>query len=468
MSSHLLEPQAPLNSHSPSSLNPASVELNGSSNAHAASDAILADGSRSNTPTGFSSLIAEALADVGSLPLAMPSSNYDAKAEPKPSPIPGLSTTPAVQPQYMIFGPDADHLETIIPNRTIHLLPSEPLAKLSARGKKQGVILMMDNYEDFESMTRLKQFLENGTYQPFKPKTALEFVDHQGGGTQPWNPQKDVRIAVHTTETTQLLFMREVDFYLFAIKIHYGQLRKICAENICVKYPKSVKCIWQLVEKVFDVATQVGDDNLVQHITDLVNLNCKEVVALPGYLGLMRAHVATDGQLGRILLESYITASDSLRRKMSELSKKDGTAKTSMRAPARPNADAYVKTEPHAAPPTSPAAANRSLTPNGLRCLDLAKVAQAIANQQLLITLEEGYGTLAHPSLPGRNREFTFNRGELLLVKPSEPSSNGHNNIIVYNSRGERGDILKTLARRIPVTVGVLGKCKFPFPSLVG
>jgi hypothetical protein len=398
----------------------------------------------------------------------MPSSNWDAKPEPQPSPIPGLSTALAVQPQYMIFGPDADHLETIIPNRTIHLLPSEPLAKLSARGKKQGVILMMDNYEDFESMTRLKQFLENGTYQPFKPKTALEYVDQQGGGTQPWNPQKDVRIAVQTTETTQLLFMREVDFYLFAIKIYYGQLRKICAENICVKYPKSAKCIWHLVEKVFDVATQMGDDNLVQHITDLVNLNCKEVVALPGYLGLMRAHVTTDGQLGRILLESYISASDSSRRKMNELTKKDATAKTLMRAPGRSNSDTYVKAEPQAAPPTSPAAAARCLTPNGLRCLDLAKVAQAIVSQQLLITLEDGYGTLAHPSLPGRNREFTFNRGELLLAKPSEPSTNGHNNIIVYNSRGERGDILKTLARRIPITLGVLGKGKISPLSSVG
>jgi hypothetical protein len=361
----------------------------------------------------------------------------------------------------MIFGRAADDLEHIIPQRNLQLLPPEPLEALSARGKKQGVIVMMDNYEQCESMIRLKQFLESTTYQPFKPKTALEYHDTQIGGTQSWTSQKDPETAVNTTETTQELFMREIDFYLFATGINYYQLRQVCAENICLKYPKSVKCIWTLVERVFNVAVEMGDDGLVQHITALVNKNCKEVAALPQYIPFMRQLVATEGLLGRILLESYISASGAAQRKVLELTKKDAAVKNLWATPKATNGDVHIKQEVQ--PPVSPAAASRNLTPNGLACRDLDKVAEAIHNQCLLICLEDGYGTLSLPGLPGRNRDFTFSRGELLLAKTGEPSLMGHNNVVVYNSRGDRGDILRTLTRKVPAGLGVLAKGGFSY-----
>jgi hypothetical protein len=76
--------------------------------------------------------------------------------------------------------------------------------------------------------------------------------------------------------------------------------------------------------------------------------------------------------------------------------------------------------------------------------------------------LEAGYGTLCKRGAMGvRNRDFTFDAGELLLVSHKESSSNKFNNLIVYNSRGDRGDILHTLVREVPSDIGVIVKSKW-------
>jgi hypothetical protein len=83
----------------------------------------------------------------------------------------------------------------------------------------------------------------------------------------------------------------------------------------------------------------------------------------------------------------------------------------------------------------------------------LGDVANAILNGRLVVAGEEGWGTLTQQG-SGRNKDFKFRAGELMLQSYENPA-NGHNNTIVYNSKGERGDIRKTYIREVPQHLGV-------------
>jgi hypothetical protein len=97
-------------------------------------------------------------------------------------------------------------------------------------------------------------------------------------------------------------------------------------------------------------------------------------------------------------------------------------------------------------------------------------LADAARENCLVVAKEAGYGTLLKKGLPlgHRNRDFTFGPGELLIVSTDEFVSNSYNNCIVYNSLGQKGDILRALVRTVPPNLGVEGKCRSPDIYLTG
>jgi hypothetical protein len=375
------------------------------------------------------------------------------------------STTPIEEvpvPSYVMFGRAEGELEHIISQSALQKLPKEPLAKLAAHGKYQGVILMMDNYNDCQSMLRLKDFLETGKYRPFKPKTALEYVD-ANGVTKPWaDANKDTRIAVNVTNTTKELFLAEIDLYKFAIRIGYEDLRKRSALALRQDYPVSVDCIWHLLTKVYRTAASSGDAAFAKHIISLVSSNSVELTEIQAYVREMKQHIKVDGELGIAMVEGYISASETVRRKLMDASKqplrRESTKEASSGA-VKELSSPVIKREiksPVDRESTNPAL--RSLQPNGLRFADLERLARSIYDGNLAMAVEDGYGTLVHKDFPARNRDFVFARGELLMVNDLESATNGRNNIMVYNRRGQRGDILRKLVRRVPSNLGVEGR----------
>jgi hypothetical protein len=367
--------------------------------------------------------------------------------------IPHSPTTPkspeslTTVPQIMLFGPAPEQWDTIMSKACLEKLPNKTLAKLAKNGVMEGTIIKMSNYHQYENMCRLKNYLEQGTYQPFKPLTTLE-VDINGS-IQSWTPKKETMLqAVNATSTTQQLFLREIDLYLFAVDLEYNELRAVSSENLIDKYPKTVQGIWQLVSSLYKVAEQQGDKQLKDHINDCIYANCKELTKLQQYIPFMKKLNKSDGTLGAVLFESYITASEHVRRKNVEYQKKEAALASRKDQPSKDKA--------HESSPSSHAASSGALRPE-----DLPRIAQAIVDGSLVISMEEGYGTLTKvPGLPARNRNFVFQSGELLLANHLEAATNGHNNLIVYNNKGERGDILKQLVREVPKHLGVLGKGK--------
>jgi hypothetical protein len=378
-------------------------------------------------------------------PVKTPRSNIN--STPNLSAIPQSPELMPTLPQIMLFGPAPEQWDTIMSRGCLEKLPNKTLSLLVSQGVMEGTIIKMNNYDQHENMSRLKNYLEQGTYQPFRPLTALEHVD-TNGAVQSWMPKKETILqAVNVTSTTQEFFSGEIDFYLFAVDLKYEELRKQSADNIVDKYPKSVQGIWLLVSRIYGVADRQGDRRLKDHVMDLIYANCKDLIRLPQYIPLMKKLNKQESTLGAVLFESYITASEYVRRKFVENQKKEAALATRKETPTKEKAYS----------PTS----SLGSTPVGvLRPEDLPRISQAILDGSLVISMEEGYGTLTKAGLPARNRNFVFHPGELLLANHLEPATNGHNNLIVYNSKGERGDILRQLVRDVPKHLGVLGKGK--------
>lgn len=378
-----------------------------------------------------------------------PANTPHSNINPTPN-VPAAPPSPEIMvtlPQIMLFGPAPEQWDTIMSRGCLEKLPNKTLGLLVSQGVMEGTIIKMNNYDQHENMSRLKNYLEQGTYQPFRPLTALEHVD-VNGAVQSWTPKKETILqAVNVTSTTQECFSGEIDFYLFAVDLNYEELRKTSADNIVDKYPKSVQGIWQLVSRLYTVADRQGDKRLKDHIMDLIYANCKELARLPQYIPLMKKLNRQESTLGAVLFESYITASEYVRRKVVENQKKEAALATRRETPTKEMT--YSPSSPVV--PTAPGA---------LRPDDLPRIAQAIVDGSLVISMEEGYGTLTKAGLPARNRNFTFHPGELLLANHLESATNGHNNMIVYNSKGDRGDILRQLVRDVPKHLGVLGKGK--------
>jgi hypothetical protein len=371
-------------------------------------------------------------------------------------------------PTFMLFGTGPKAVFGTIYDGSLRRLPPTVLAKLLAKGEMNGTICIMKNYKQCDSMLRMQSYLETGEYRPFGPHEKIECLDTENN-IKVWQPGKEPRLdAIRLAEPTLQLFMHEVDLYLFAVEIEYDSLRRKSAAHIIRDYPKNLKAVLALLKHIYPVATRLDDTLLIGHIEQLVSANSNSLARFPQYAELMNLYIKAKNRLGQVMLDAYITAAAESNKKLAELGKRDAALATRRGGPHSPERPAR-RIEAFS-PPYSPSVRSGPHNFAVLRPEHLPMLADAARENCLVVAKEAGYGTLLKKGLPlgHRNRDFTFGPGELLIVSTDEFVSNSYNNCIVYNSLGQKGDILRALVRTVPPNLGVEGKCRSPDLYLTG
>jgi hypothetical protein len=375
-------------------------------------------------------------------------------------PSPAESTVIDV-PQCLIFGGETGEDEFLIPGRCLLKLPQDVLVNLLRDGERMGSFHRLGSIPNWESMVRLNQYLDHGDYKPFKPTIPVEYLD-ASGTAHVWN-NKDSPNAVEIPRATFELFLREIDLYLFAAKLGYTELRRTSAERLCSRYPKSTDSIMALVEKAGPTAVQNEDRGLIAKIISYINTNCRELTAMPLFLPLLRKLTRGKPPLGSAMLEAYFSASEALRR---ELPAKGPTrastdASASLTSSSGVNMTAPPGAPSHPPPPSSARPAPPNYFNSPLSAFEISNLVEALNKQCLVIANDNGYGTLVRDNQRKiRNTDFKFQKGELLVADREAHTANGRHNMLVMNSKGEVGDILRTLVKKVPPGLGVLAPGK--------
>lgn len=384
---------------------------------------------------------------------------------------PPAEIAPVDVPQCLIFGGETGEDEFLIPGRCLQKLPQDVLVNLLKDGERMGSFHRLGSIPHWESMVRLNHYLDHGDYKPFKPAVPVEYLD-ANGTAHVWN-SRDSPNTVEIPRATLELFTREIDFYIFAAKLGYTELRRTSAERLCTRYPKSTDSIMALVEKAGPVAVQSEDRGLIQKIITYINTNCRELTAMPQFLTLLRKLTRGKPPLGSALLEAYFSASEALRREVASKGSEvrgrasvggGGSGDTPMTPASGVNA---------VAPSPAPSAVAAAPLPNSrllsvfqnfnapLSAAEIPNIVDALNKQCLVIANDNGYGTLVREGpRKQRNTDFKFQKGELLVADRDAHTANGRHNMLVMNSKGETGDILRTLVKKVPPGLGVLAAGK--------
>jgi hypothetical protein len=382
--------------------------------------------------------------------------------------IPPTDSSLVEVPHCLIFGGETGEDEFLIPGRCLSKLPQEVLVNLLKDGERMGSFHRLGSISHWESMVRLNHYLDHGDYKPFKPAVPIEYLD-SNGTAHVWN-NRDNPNTVEVPRSTFELFTREIDLYLFAAKLGYTELRRTSAERLCTRYPKSADSIMTLVEKAGPTAVQNEDRGLITKIITYINTNCRELTAMPGFLTLLRKVTRGKPPLGSALLEAYFSASEALRREAgskpavrASISSAPGDAS----APLTPasGVNAVAPATAGAARPAPLATPDRPAPPaffnSPFSALEIPNLVEALNKSCIVIANDNGYGTLVRDGArKQRNTEFKFLKGELLVADREAHTANGRHNMLVMNSRGETGDILRTLVKKVPPGLGVLAAGK--------
>jgi hypothetical protein len=208
---------------------------------------------------------------------------------------------------------------------------------------------------------------------------------------------------------------------------------------------------------------------MMQRIVSYVNSNCKELTQLPEFLALLRKLTRGRPPLGPVLLEAYISSSEAARREL-KLMLKSGDRPSDTTPTQRP--PPVAPAQPVIQPPTAPAAAQSQFPAPPRRpqqpafnvpfsAFELPNLVEALQRQCIVVANDNGYGTLVKDGQRNvRNTDFKFVKGELMVADRYADTVNGRHNIAVMNSRGEVGDILRTLVKKVPASLGVLNPGK--------
>lgn len=403
--------------------------------------------------------------------LAQPVAQMQIKQE-NGAPTPPIEDANIEVPQCLLYGGEGGEDDHVIPKQRLSQLPQAVLINMLKEGESMGSIHRFGATPNWQSLQRLKQYLDHGDYQPFKPFTPLEYLDAAGTAHEWAARLADSPNAVEVPKATYELFLREIDLYLYAAKIGFTELRRTSAERLIARYPKSVHSIWQLIDKVATVAAQNQDQGLMQRIVSYINANCKELTGLPEYLPLLRKLTRGRPPLGPVLLEAYISSSDAARRELKlgfkvagagDATPKTPVAPPQIMAPTGPAANSGPPPSPFPTsfPPPRRHAHNHPTFNAPFPAHEIPNLVEALQRQCLVVANDNGYGTLVKDGRRNvRNTEFKFLKGELLTADRYADTVNGRHNVLVMNARGEIGDILRTLVKKVPAGLGVLSQGK--------
>ena len=319
-------------------------------------------------------------------------------------------------------------------------LPTPVLEKLMKMAKQSlGGTYHLGATLHYESLVRLEQYLRNGDYTPFDPPIPLQYIDNSGTA-RVWT-RKEQNHAIKVTDETARLFRSEVHLYLFATEFGFASLRELSAKRLESQYPPSLKGIFRLVSSVYNVAAKNKDLGLGRRILELLEANSGDLTRMPDFMTLTKDLITKGDSFSTVLVE---TMSQALRAATMELNQNMATKPV---------------TQPQSAPSHLPA--NTPIGPakfqvdvEASHTLDL--LSKLVKKGSLVVALDSGYGTLLPGGVyEGRNRDFVLEAGEFLLIDREE-SQSSKNNIVVINSRGEKGDILRKMVEKAPPSLGTM------------
>lgn len=342
-------------------------------------------------------------------------------------------------PVGIVFTNEKDDNLMSIGRNLLKKLPTPVLNKLMELAKQSfGGTYHLGATLHYESLVRLEQYLRNGDYTPFDPAIPLQYID-TAGSARTWAPMQQIH-AIKVTDETASLFRSEVHLYLFAAELGFTSLRELSAKRLESQYPPTLRGIFRLVSSVYNVAVKNKDLGLGRRILELLEANSGNLAQMPDFITLVKDLFSKKDPFGMVLVETlsraYQAAKAELRQRIPE-----PTTQLLLDQPQLP-----------ANTPKGPA----KHRPEVEASHTLEHFTKLVNGGSLIVALGSGYGTLLPGGkFEGRNRDFTFEAGEFLLIDREE-SQISKNNITVINSRGEKGDILKTIVEKASPSLGVM------------
>jgi len=290
----------------------------------------------------------------------------------------------------------------------------------------------------YESLVRLEQYLRNGDYTPFNPAIPLQYIDISGTA-RVWT-RKQQNHAIKVTDETAQLFRSEVHLYLFAAEFGFTSLRELSAKRLESQYPPSLKGIFRLVSSVYNVAAKNKDLGLGRRILELLEANSGDLTQMSDFITLIKDLFIKRDPFTMVLVETLSRAYQATKTELNQHIPKPMTQPPSVPPQLPKNT------------PIGPA----KFQPEVEASHTLELFSKLVKRGSLVVALGSGYGTLL-PSgkFEGRNRNFVFEAGEFLLIDRQE-SQQTKNNIVVINSKGERGDILKKIVEKASPSLGAM------------
>lgn len=389
------------------------------------------------------------------IPSPIATSGADGSNTPT-EPVADLSIT-------VMFGPAEFPDQNLMTPQTTAKLPRKVLETMMRSKSSQRValgghafLLRFTNPYWYQSLIKVNEYLSTGDYAPRKPLYLLEIVDKNGRKFK-WSPELRTfdKIAETTsTEETYLMFMGELNVYKWARYTHYDELKEHALQRIFTEYPVFARECLAVVELLCAMIPEIALEESMKHfITEAVERNKRQIAALPGFSQALDKAIG-DNLLVRLLQHVQQEAIQSLQAEivMSRLSVYG--SQPSQRGNNIPAA-ANVKQEE---PPTDPQLGSSPMSLESgssaqipENTLLLHKVQDYIERGRLVKARSNGWGTLLPPKqgartyVGPRNKEFRVREGEVLLIDHTICSFNVHNNIVVENKFGQRGDMIKGL-----------------------
>jgi hypothetical protein len=355
------------------------------------------------------------------------------------SPVDANRQAVGIVPAGFVFTNEKDDDLMCISKNLLKKLPTSVLDKLMKLAKQSlGGTYHLGATLHYESLVRLEQYLRNGDYTPFDPAIPLQYID-SSGSARVWT-RKQQNHAIKVTDETARLFRSEVHLYLFAAEFGFASLRELSAKRLESQYPPSLKGIFRLVSSVYNVAAKNKDLGLGRRILELLEANSGDLTQMPDFITLTKDFFIKGDPFGMVLVETLSRAYQATKTVLSQNIPKPVT-------------------QPQSAPPQLPTntpvgPANFQVDVEASHTLEL--FSKLVKRGSLVVALGSGYGTLLPGGIyAGRNRDFVFEAGEFLLIDREEGQSS-KNNIVVINSRGEKGDILRRMVEKASPSLGAM------------
>lgn len=349
----------------------------------------------------------------------------------------------------------------------VEILPQKLISSLFQLSSSKNDLgdLMVLTYPDqkhYGTILRVVQFIKHQEYAPFNEDVKL-MVQRREEESKPvvYEPKlHETDITFRATDETHAYFEQEVKVYTIAVASDFKDLQHHSMKKLLIRYPVYAPELLTL----FDALSRNGIGSLIEVDPSLATFVSKRIATC-------RKDLLADETLPSAL-RKLITMKEELAAMIHTADDKtiaDCIAHLSKDADTDKDKEALLDvfvanklTQPlttvshtNAGPGSQPKLASKATTPlsDGFEARDTgcSAIFGAMADSRIIVAPVTGYGTLRRDrhgrSRPGgRNKDFRFHRGEVLvIVKDAHSTVNGYNDIVVQNTAGEIGEVYKNL-----------------------